>query len=66
MVYDSLRRLQNGDRNHFLLNLDAAGSQIDQYKIMQKTLKMTETLAIGYSSGSARRELSNEYQHDRV
>ena len=27
---------------------------------------MTETLANGYSSESARRELSNEYQHDRV
>ena len=29
---------------------------------MQKTLKMTETLANGYSSESTRRELSNEYQ----
>ena len=27
---------------------------------------MTETLANGYSSESAPRELSNEYQHDRV
>ena len=27
---------------------------------------MTETLAIGYSSESTQRELSNEYQHDRV
>ena len=27
---------------------------------------MTETLAYGYSSESALRELSNEYQHDRV
>ena len=27
---------------------------------------MTETLANGYSSESALRELSNEYQHDRV
>ena len=27
---------------------------------------MTETLANGYSSESAQRELSNEYQHDRV
>ena len=27
---------------------------------------MTETLANGYSNESARRELSNEYQHDRV
>ena len=27
---------------------------------------MTENLANGYSSKSTRRELSNEYQHDRV
>ena len=27
---------------------------------------MTETLANGYSNESTRRELSNEYQHDRV
>ena len=27
---------------------------------------MIETLANGYSSESAMRELSNEYQHDRV
>ena len=31
-----------------------------------KTRKMTETLAYGYSSESAQRELSNEYQHDRI
>ena len=35
-------------------------------KIMRKTLKMIETLANGYSYESTRRELSNEYQHDRV
>ena len=34
--------------------------------MMQKTLKMTETLANGYSSESTQLELSNEYQHDRV
>ena len=33
--------------------------------MMQKTLKMTKTLASGYSYESAQRELSNEYQHDR-
>ena len=33
---------------------------------MQKSGKMTEKLAYGYSSESAQRELSNEYQHDRV
>ena len=27
---------------------------------------MTETLAYGYSSESARRDLSNEYEHDKV
>ena len=27
---------------------------------------MTETLANGYSSESTQRELSNEYQHDRI
>ena len=32
----------------------------------QKTCKMTETLACGYSSESTQREHSNEYQHDRV
>ena len=34
--------------------------------MMQKNLKMTETLANGYSYESAQQELSNEYQHDRV
>ena len=29
-------------------------------------LKMTETLAYGYSSESTQQELSNEYKHDRV
>ena len=31
-----------------------------------KNLKMTETMAYEYSSESAQRELSNEYQLDRV
>ena len=35
-------------------------------KKKQKSWKMTETLAYGYSSESTHRELSNEYQHDRV
>ena len=34
--------------------------------MMQKTWKMTETLANGYSYESTQQELSNEYQHDRV
>ena len=33
---------------------------------MQKSEKMIETLAHGYSSDSTQRELSNEYQHDKV
>ena len=33
---------------------------------MQKTLKITETLAYGCSSESAQWELSNEYLHDMV
>ena len=33
---------------------------------MQNILKITVTLANGYSSESTQRELSNEYQHDRV
>ena len=35
-------------------------------KMMQKTWKMILTRANGYSSESTQRELSNEYQHDRV
>ena len=30
----------------------------------EKSRKMTETLAYGYSFESTRQELSNEYQHD--
>ena len=33
---------------------------------MQETLKMTETLANGYSSESTQQKLSHEYQYDRV
>ena len=33
---------------------------------MQKTRKITETLANGYSSESTQRDLSNEFQDDRV
>ena len=48
------------------LNPYAAGGWFGQYKMMQKIRKMTQTLANGYSYESAQRELSNEYQHDRV
>ena len=34
--------------------------------MMQKTFKMIESLANGYSYESAQWELSNEYKHDRV
>ena len=44
----------------------AAGGYVGQYKIMQKSWKITETLAYGYSYESTQWELSNEYQHDRV
>ena len=33
---------------------------------MQNDSKTIESLTHGYSSESTRRELSNEYQHDRV
>ena len=48
------------------VNPYATGGKFGQYKLMQKTLKMIETLANGYSYESTQRELSNEYQHDRV
>ena len=32
----------------------------------KKTEKIPKTLSHGYSSESTQRELSNEYQHDRV
>ena len=44
----------------------AANGRFGKYKMMHKTCKMTETLEHGYSSESTQRELSNEYQHDRI
>ena len=44
----------------------AASGWLSQYKMIQKNLERTETLAHGYSSDSNQQELSNEYQHDRV
>ena len=44
----------------------AAGGQFYRIQNDAKNLKMTETLANGYSSESTQRELSNEYQDDRV
>ena len=49
---------------HF--NPYAADDKFGQYEIMEKSWKITETLAHGYSFEIAQRKLSNEYQHDRV
>ena len=49
-----------------MVNHSAALGLFDQYKMMQKTSKMTDTLSFGYSSESTQQELSNEYEHDRV
>ena len=43
-----------------------ADGYFGQYKMIHKSSKMTENLECGYSSEGTRRELSNEYQHDRV
>ena len=48
------------------INPYAAGGYFGQYNIMQKTFKVTESLAHGYSSESTQREVSNEYRHDSV
>ena len=42
------------------VNPYATGDWFCQYKMMQKTLKMTETQACGYSSETTQWELSNE------
>ena len=44
----------------------AAGGYLGQYKMMQKSWKITETMVNGYSYESTQWGLSNEYQHDRV
>ena len=44
----------------------AADGYFDRHIMMQKNFQMTETMAYGYSSESTQRELSNEYQYDRV
>ena len=48
------------------LRSNAGGGYFGQYKMVQKALKMIQILANRYSSDSTQRELSNEYQHDRV
>ena len=44
----------------------AAGGLFGQYQMMQKSWKMTETLAHGYSYVSTQQELSYEYQYNKV
>ena len=44
----------------------AAGGQFGKYKMLHKTLEITETLANGYSSESTQHKRLNEYQHDSV
>ena len=60
---DNQHGIWNGSLSLTLMLLVA---NLWRYKMMQKPLKMTGTLANGYSSKSTRRELSNEYQHGRV
>ena len=43
-----------------------AGGYFGYYEMMQKTWKITETLAYRYSSESTQWELSNEYHHNRI
>ena len=50
----------------FVTNPHAGDGLFGQYKRCETTEIMAESLAHGYSSESAQRELSNEYQHDRV
>ena len=47
-------------------NRYAAGGYLCHYKIMQKSWKITEILAYGYSYGSIQQELFNVYQFDMV
>ena len=49
-----------------LINPYPAGGYFGQYQMMQFPEKNIETLANGYSSVTTMRELSDEYQHDRV
>ena len=49
-----------------VFNPYAAGGQFSQHDMITKSWEMIETLANGYSSDSAQRELFNKYQHDRV
>ena len=57
-----MEKVSNGGKD----NPNAAGGWFCKYKMMYKRWIMTKTLAYGYLSESTQRELSNEYQHDRV
>ena len=48
------------------INPHAAGGLFGQNRMLQKSLKMTETLAHGASTESTQQELSNEYQHGKA
>ena len=50
----------------FNLTLMLLVANLANTKLCRKHKKITETLAHGYSSESTMRELSNEYQHERV
>ena len=63
-LYDDLLAMRHGRQTQTgiiqvraLNNPYAAGGLFDQYKMMQKTWKITETLAHGYSSEGTHREL---------
>ena len=49
-----------------MLTLVLLVANLSNTKLCKKSLKNIETLASGYSSESAQRELSIEYQYDRV
>ena len=53
-------------KKDLLINAYAAVDYFGQYKMMQKTWKMNETLAHWYLSENIQQELSNRYQNDRV
>ena len=49
-----------------MFNPHAAGANLANTKLCKKPKKMTENLTHGYLSENTQRELSNDYQHDRV
>ena len=51
---------------YFVIPCAGGGLNFANTKFCKKPEKLTKTLANGYSYESAQRELSNEYQYDRV